>query len=262
MTSMNRQWLGQSLIACVGVLALVGCTQQTASDDVPAIDHQSTDSGAMQSHDEHEEHGDSAGHGVHREHGEHGEHGEYGDSTAASLLLSPADLPPLYVEGHAHEGEAPPKVGEQPKACTTFDDLLGTEHVHSHDAAAVSFSKSHFGPTVTETLVDHGGPTGARQAWLETRRAANACDVYVDAVSGFGADRYRVTQLDPRPDAPPGAYFRLSALGRDFQGIRWDVWFHDCDGMLASVSHRSAPGGNNADFWVSVEHAMDKLHDH
>jgi hypothetical protein len=219
-------------------------------------------------HTEHEQDGSEAGHAQgHHEHGsEHGSghdegHGQHASGRAA--LVTAADLPVGYRAGHAHhvadEGAAP----DDTTACEPLAGILRPHDDGQHEdhpTATATFAKSHFGPTITETVVDYAGTDAAAAALDDVITARGECDRYVQSRSPIGANTYEVQPLHAPSGSEPGLYLRLDALGSDFDGIRWDVWVHDCGGKLVALSHRNARGGDNSDFWPAVKAAMAKQH--
>ena len=249
MTS-RASWAARTLGVLLA-LALPGCSD--AAPDPGASDAAAGDHGA---HDEsHDEAHDEESLAPHTEVGE--------------LLLAAGELPPGYRLGHAHGAEP---TGDEPTSagCRPLAELLrpsdGTRHGGhadhgAHDAATVSFARSHVGPTVSQTVVDVGG---AGPAAAEVRRlegAATACREYVQSTSSSGANTYSVAALRARDGAPPGLYLRLTATDPDFsaEAIHWDLWVHHCAAELVAVSFRSVPSGGNADFWAAVSSAADRL---
>ena len=133
-------------------------------------------------------------------------------------------------------------------------------HQTQHPELSTSFSKSHFGPQLAQKVIDYGGFAPASEALERVRRAGESCERYVQSTSPIGANSYLVRPLEAPRGAGPGTYLRLEAVGRDFQGIHWDLWVHDCDKLLTAVSFRSARGGDNADLWPAIDAVMQKLH--
>ena len=273
------------LLALLVPLALVlsgcgssdGATDDGATDAAPAASTSAQD-GHEQGSADHAEHGDDraarngddrAGHGDDHTHA----------ADPAAVLLRPRDLPAGYTSGHLH-ATAPTGDEPTPAACRPLAQLLrqpqdhgsghdaghGADHgsatTHGdHKASAVSYTRSHYGPLISQTVVDLGGFEPAATAVRRVRTAAQECDTYVQSTSRIGANTYAVAPLQAPEDAEPGAYLRLTARGDGSDGdIHWDVWVHDCEGMLVAVTFRSALGGDNADFWPAVSTVMDRVH--
>ena len=88
------------------------------------------------------------------------------------------------------------------------------------------------------------------------RAAAGMCPVYEQAASGPGARRYAVAPFTPPGPVPDGVGVRLTALGRDFRGITWDLWATRQGGLLVAVAVRSALGGSTEDLAPAVRAAL------
>lgn len=208
----------------------------------------------------HHEHGHEHGH----ESGHHGGHHAGGDLT--SNLLRASNLPDGYSSGGHHHAQPAAQLAAPPvpEECAPIAELIGQHpsvRQTRYPQVGVSFSKSHFGPELSQTIIDVGGFEEAAAARERVATAVQECDRYVQSTSSRGATTYRVTDLRTPADAEEGGvYFRLDALGSDFTGISWDIWAHDCEGTLMAVAFRSAKGGDNDDFWAATHAAMDLMH--
>ena len=192
-----------------------------------------------------------------------------------AAVLGVEDLPRGYLSGHAH-GAVPTGDEPTPAGCRPLAELLRPSHgggqagdadhgsaaTHgAHEAATVLFTRSHVGPTVSQTVVDVGDTEPAAAEVRRVEKAATACRAYVQSTSTSGANTYSVGRLRARADAPRGVYLRLTATDPDFsaEAIHWDLWVHHCAGVLVAVTFRSVPGGDDADFWTVVSAAADRL---
>lgn len=196
-------------------------------------------------------------------HGDSGTHGAHGE--LASVLVTSADLPAGYRQGAGHHDTsgarlAPPRTSAD---CAPIAEVIGTHPSvlqTEHPQATVSFSKGHFGPQVTETVIDVGDPVSAAAAVERVRTAGVECRRYVQSTSSIGANDYTVTPWDGLETEADGVTLRLHAVGADFKaGINWDVWVTAVDSQLVAVTFRSALGGGNADLTAAVAAAMGQL---
>lgn len=186
----------------------------------------------------------------------------------SAALVGTADLPRGYHAGAHHQVTSgpPPHI---PATCAPIGEVLGTHRSvqqQTHPQASVSFSKSHFGPQLTETIIDYGQEAAAVAALEDLQRASHRCGRYVQSTSRPGANTYTVR---PTPDAHrghPGHHghdsiaLRLAAVGQQFPGLHWDVWATHADGRLAAVAFRSVPGGDNHDWHTAIPTAQAALH--
>ena len=198
---------------------------------------------------------DQHGHGA-----SHGAHGEL-----ASVLVTRDDLPAGYRQGAGHHDTsgarlAPPRTSAD---CAPIAEVIGTHPSvlqTEHPQATVSFSKGHYGPQVTETVIDVGDPVSAAAAVERVRTAGVECRRYVQSTSSIGANDYAVTPQDGLETEADSVTLRLHAVGADFKaGINWDVWVTAVDSQLVAVTFRSALGGGNADLAPAVQAAMRRL---
>ncbi len=207
---------------------------------------------------------------AHHDHSSHDHHADDGDGsnessgTHASLatlrasLLRPADLPTGYLSGSHHEQTEHASYVRAAPGCAPLALLL-REHHATHDShhpeVSASFSKSHFGPQITQKVVDYG-TAGAAQAALDDLQATRSdCARYVHSTSSIGANEYAV-KPGPRMRYRSGVSLRLTAVGEDFAGINWDVWSTRAGARVMTIAFRSAPGGDNADLAPVVSAAL------
>ncbi|MGH3359047.1 MAG: hypothetical protein ACRDO7_09610 [Nocardioidaceae bacterium] len=203
----------------------------------------------------------------HAKHDHAVEGGHEGHETSTQLrgvLLREDDLPDGYRQGDAHHQATPgaPSAPRLDSACAPLGELVGTHpsvRQDQHPEASVSFSKGHFGPQITETVIDYGEAGAAVAALADVRRAGADCDRYLQSTSPIGANRYAVGPATGIADVTGGTALRLDALGSDFDGIYWDVWATASEGRLVAVSFRSARGGDNDDLTGAVEAAMTRI---
>lgn len=178
-----------------------------------------------------------------------------------ATLLTVPDLPEGYRAGHQH-GVTSPSAPRNASACRPLGELVGTHPSllqTKHPQVSTSFSKSHFGPEVTQTVIDYGTAPAAQAAYTRFRDARTDCARYTQSTSPIGANRYRLT---PGPDVPGvtrGSTVRLDAVGRQFDGITWDVWVAPIGTRLVAVGFRSAKGGDNDDWAPAVRAALERL---
>lgn len=184
------------------------------------------------------------------------------------MLVATADLPPGYHAGGHHDttagGAAPPV----PDACAPIGELLGshpTVRQHAHPQASVSFSKSHFGPQVSETIIDYNDPAVAAAALSAVQEASRACGRYVQSRSPVGANTYTVSPTPGAHRHHPGHHghdsiaLRLAAVGAQFDQLFWDVWVTRADDRLVAVGFRSVPSGDNSDWHAAIAAAQAAL---
>lgn len=202
-----------------------------------------------------------------------------------AVLLGVRDLPEGYAAGHSHTtaptGREPTRPGCRPLARLlretppmTHEGHGGHEgHSGGHEGhgghkgndgtdVLLGFSKSHFGPTITQRVLSLNPDAAARRV-AQVEGVAGRCPTYVQSTSRIGAGTYAVHPLAQRAGAPEGTYLRLDAVGRDFRGIRWDVWVAvpgggGDAGVLQVLTFRSAKGGGDADFWDAVRTAASR----
>ena len=180
-----------------------------------------------------------------------------------AALLTAADLPDGYRSGAGHhqDGAATAAPNDDP-ACAPIGELIGTHpSVLRTDLpqVSVSFTKSHFGPEVTETIIDYGDQASARSALTRFQRSGTRCGRHTQSTSPIGANIYTVHPGQPVKGAPGGRTVRLTAVGADFDGLNWDVWATRVGSRLVAVSLRSAVGGDNDDLAPAVSAALAKL---
>jgi hypothetical protein len=238
------------------VVLSIGATaceaQQEPADPAAQGDESQDDAMEGMSHGDDEDHGSSGQHG-----GQHdGQHDEHDSVSLSRDLVAPADLPTGYRTGaahlHADPGAAAPKVDQ---ACAPIAELIGTHpsvHQTKHPQATATFSKGHFGPLVTETVIDYGATSSAQEAQDRVERSGQECGRYVQSTSPIGANIYDVQSQVPDWTGPEGSTIRLSAVGSDFDGLHWDVWVTRSDSRLVAVSLRSVAGGSNEDLAPAI----------
>lgn len=235
-------------------------------------------SGAAPSSDAHGAHSDADAHkssrGSGTSHGDRHDQGHRSDGPSnghqpgpavlAADLLSAADIPEGYAAGTAHHqvsasDAGPPKVDP---ACAPIAELIGTHpsvRQHQHPQASVTFTKSHFGPELSETIVDYGAEAAAAEAFERVVRSSKACDRYIQSTAPTGANIYTVAPTEPLQRGPRAAAMRLDAVGGDFNGLHWDIWLTQSAGTLVAVAFRSVPGGDNDDLAAAIPAAMSAL---
>jgi hypothetical protein len=251
-------------------VVLAGCTgaapSPTSADASDSGEHEHAATGGHGDAEHHESPRGGAGAGHHGERGDDGHHtGGHHSGDFADSLLRAEDLPEGYTSGGHHHVQPAARLAAPavPEECAPIAELIG-EHPSvrqtAHPQVGVAFSKSHFGPQLSQTIIDVGGFAEAAAARERVAAAVEECDRYVQSTSSTGATTYRVTSLPTPQDAEDGVYFRLEAVGSNFTGISWDVWAHDCEGTLTAVAFRSAKNGDNDDFWAATHAAMDRMH--
>lgn len=189
------------------------------------------------------------------------EHGHQSPAELAAALVRAKDLPVGYRAGHAHHSEQPTRAPKVSPACAPIAELIGAHHgvrQHEHPEARATLSKSHFGPTLGETIIDYGEPGVAARAIDRLDRAARACRTYVQSTAASGANRYRVLPGPEISERPGASTLRLDALGSDFD-IRWDVTWLQYGAQVVAVDFRSAPGGDNDDLGPAVDAAVTRI---
>jgi len=243
------------VLAALLVSSAAACDAQEASDAHTAHGGSVHDDDAMagMSHGEGEKgHGSGANHG-----------GGHGVTALSPFLVAAADLPTGYRSGaghvHGDQSAAAPKIGQD---CAPIAELIGTHPnlgQSEHPQATATFSKSHFGPLLTETVIDYGAVAPALRAKDRIERASRACERYVQSTSAIGANVYDVASQVPDWSGPEGNTFRLSAVGSDFEGLNWDVWVARVNTRLVAVSFRSVAGGSNEDLAPAIDAARAAL---
>ncbi|MDQ3615034.1 MAG: hypothetical protein M3393_00070 [Actinomycetota bacterium] len=199
-----------------------------------------------------------------QDHGSHGEQGAGHSSAAVTAdLVRGGDLPQGYRKGaghlHSDPDAAAPTVA---KSCAPIAELIGTHpsvHQSKYPQAAATFTKSHFGPQVTEAIIDYGDASSAGQALDRVERAGQNCGRYVQSTSPIGANTYTVQSSVPGWTGPDGTTLRLTAMGSDFKALNWDVWATRAGNRLVAVSLRSVAGGSNVDLAPAIEAARAAL---
>ena len=246
-------------VACSG-------SQEEGSGTGPTADTQATHSGTAehQGHDDGPEmsHGDGHEQGQGPD-GRHSTRHHAGSAALAADLVSAADLPEGYTAGAAHHqassDDAAPTVDP---ACTPIAELIGTHpsvRQDRHPQASVSFTKSHFGPELSETIIDYGADAAAAEALERVVRASKACDRYVQSTAPTGANTYTVAPAEALQDGPNDTAIRLEAVGSDFDGLYWDIWVTQSGSKLVAVAFRSVPGGDNDDLAAAIPAAQSLL---
>lgn len=227
------------LLVSAVATSLTACSEPSAPDTDAAPVHVHTD--------DHEHGGHEAGHQGH-------------DEMLGALLVEAGDLPAGYVEGMAHHAStsAPARIRS---GCAPLADVIGEPASRStrHPQAHAMFSKSHFGPQLTETVIELGSPEAAQAAAGSFAQSPRRCRVYRQAAHGPGAFRYDVREHVAPAGAPAGHVVRLVARGADFEGIHWDVWVTARGSRLVAVALRSARGGSSVDLLPAVDAALARL---
>ena len=235
---------------------LTVATEQSVTASRPAA----TEQPAKRSHGHGHRH-DGEGHEGHSGHEGHEGH-DHGHSSPADLtamLITEADLPEGYRAGGHHHTEDVARRPALAPSCRPIAELIGShpsvrQTVHSQ--AQRSFSKSHLGPQLSETIIDYGENADAEAAVERLDRASQRCDRYVQSASRIGANVYTVGPGRELTGHPGGQAVRLDAVGADFRGISWDVWWVQYGGRVLAVSLRTAPGGDDDDLTVAVDAAL------
>lgn len=181
----------------------------------------------------------------------------------SGLLLAESDLPKEYTAGggHHHDAGASEAAPQLEEACSPIAELIGTHpsvQQTNHPQASVSFSKSHFGPVVTQTIVDYGSQESATEALARFRGSGESCDRYLQSTSPIGANAYEVEPGQGVGDVERGTFVRLAAVGADFDDLYWDVWAVQSGDQLLALSFRSVPGGGNQELATVIDAAMSK----
>ena len=280
----RTRFLGPAVLALVlsPILGLAACGGEPGSAD-PAgqagagaeggMDEMSHgDAGKHDRHGKHErgDHGGGGDHaGGHNDESGHGSghasgHGASHDAAALDpALVGVADLPAGYRKGAGHlhtpSTAAAPDLGP---GCAAIGELIGTApsvQQREHPQASATFTKGHFGPQVTETLIDYGDEASAAEALSRVERSSEECDRYVQSTSPVGANAYTVRSSVPGWSGPEGTTLRLTAVSSDFEGLHWDIWVTRADSLLAAVTLRSVAGGSNEDLAPSINAARAAL---
>lgn len=203
-------------------------------------------------------------HATHDHEGEGGSGAEDGHADHAELsesLVRAGDLPAGYRSGagHHHAVPAADAAPSVPAACLPLAQAIGTHSsvLAPHPQARVSFSKSHFGPEISEAVIDYGDAGEARAAAGDLANVADTCRTYEQAPTGPGAHRYSVSQAPLPAAVNDGSLVHLRAQGSDFEGIGWDVWSTPVGSRLLVVALRTAKGGTSQDLAAAVAAAQD-----
>lgn len=180
----------------------------------------------------------------------------------APALVTEAELPDGYREDAAHhmtmsEDGAP----QVPASCAPIAQIIGafpSIRQDEHPEATRSFGKGHYGPSITETIIDYGDKAAASKALSRLDAASENCDRYAQSSSPIGANRYTVKPSENEEQASTA--LRLNANGSDFRrGINWDIWAIQDGGRLVAVTFRSALGGDNDDLYEAFPAAISAL---
>ena len=233
-------------------IALTGCSAQ--GEESPPRTTATAASAADSQPDEPTGHG--KGHGGHA--------GHLAPKELSAALITAADLPDGYRRGAGHHHADPASLAtpQVPAGCLPIAQLIGTHPSvlqSEHPQARISFSKGHYGPQFTQTVIDLGGVDAASVAFERVRSASESCDRYVQSTSPTGAQTYTVEPGEPLQVGQAGVSLRLDAVGSDFDGLYWDLWVSRSRGRLVAVAHRSALGGDNDDLVPAVTGAIDML---
>lgn len=263
---------GPALVSLVLGLALTACAGQGTSESPSQESDTSGPTHDMEgmTEEEHEAHAseddaadDDAASGQ-QDHGSHGEHGAGQSSAAVTAdLVRGGDLPQGYRKGaghlHSDPDAAAPTVSE---SCAPIAELIGTHpsvRQTEYPQAAATFTKGHFGPQLTEVIIDYGDASSAGQALDRVERAGQNCGRYVQSTSPIGANTYTVKSSVPGWTGPDGTTLRLTATGSDFKALNWDVWVTRAGNRLVAVSLRSVAGGSNVDLAPAIDAARAAL---
>lgn len=180
------------------------------------------------------------------------------------MLLTDKDVDDLYVvgTGHGHGGKSD-KALELADACLPIAHLIGEDpsvQQDVHPQARTAFVKSHFGPLLSESIIDYGNAATATKALAAVEQAAEQCDEYRQAAVASGANRYRVSATEPAApvgDAATGVH--LDAVGADFEKVAWDLTVVQQDQFLVTVGYRTSVGGEPTELRTVVPTAVKKL---
>lgn len=196
-----------------------------------------------------------------RRHGAHRSHDAPG--ALSGLMVRAGDLPAGYRSGAAHHQDVAvadelPRLRE---GCGAIAGLISNHPAYRspHPQVRRVFTKSHFGPEISETVIDIADEDEAAAESERFADAVSGCGTYVQYAGGSGATRYDVRPRPALPGIDRGYLLRLDALGSDFVGIHWDVWVDTVGERVVAVSLRSARGGTSEDLAPAVRAALERL---
>lgn len=249
----------RSVYVCVAAVSLMllgsACSAQETDNPASAAraasSHPSTN--APDAHGgEHDEHGgDAEGHGGHQ-----------GSAALSAVLVDAADLPDGYREGHAHAAPTADAAPDVDAACAPIAELIGQHpdvRQDVHPQARTSFSKSHFGPEISETVIDYGSESAATEALDALRQAGEECDRYVQSLAPVGINSYAVEPGNVPPGDGEAVSLRLDAVGSDFDGLYMDLWATRVDDRVVAVGFLNARNGTNDDLHAAIPAVMSAL---
>jgi hypothetical protein len=246
--------------AAVTAILLAGCSGSSGQDSQrspqqtrepsPTTSHSPTEHGTAGAaeHDHGQQHGSS--------------HQSASPSAVQAMLLTERDIPKQYVP-HVSHGTYPSRGPLRlDPACLPIAELIGTDRSvqqRQHPQASVAFTKSHFGPTLQESIIDYGEEAGAVAALERVRRSVSGCDRYRQSTVRPGANAYTVEKVESRGVSQAAATFELRAVGADFSDLFWRVTVTQTGPYLVAVGFRSALGSSVMDLRQAVPRALSKV---
>lgn len=192
--------------------------------------------------------------------GEHSGHTVGSAEALRDVLLSATELPAGYAEvtGHAHASAGESSPPEMAASCEPLAHLLAGHGTEEHPTARADFTKSHFGPELTQIVMDYGDERAATDALAAVEAAAADCPEYQKASSGPGANAFRVEAL-VFPSLGDGTVaMHLAALGSDFSTVSWDVTATRAGSRIVAVGFFTLTGAQVPDLEEASRAAVAK----
>lgn len=177
-------------------------------------------------------------------------------------------MPAQYRKAGAHDHGAYPVFGpvELDPVCLPIAELIGTDPTvrqDEHPQARVTFTKSHFGPELSETVIDYGDEPAAVRQLRKIEMAVDQCVRYQQSTAKAGANIYRVGPLADlgrlRNLGDAVTAMRLDAIGPDFPKVFWYVVVVRSDSRIAAIGFLTFIDSVTTDLRRAVPVAVAKL---
>lgn len=178
------------------------------------------------------------------------------------LLLRAEDLPagwrvPIGGGSGVYDGsQGPATTG----VCGPLTALVGAHGTHSsghgeeHGAARAVFTRSHFGPDLTQVVVDLGTEEAAEAELAELTSATGECDVLTRQGDGHSATiDFAVQPADGGPDVLAAT---LTAQGTDFAGVRQELRVVRAGSVLVALTYATQTGAEATELDAALATAV------
>lgn len=236
----------------------------TSAEETPMHEMDDMDAGGDHSDRGHASNGGHHSDGGHAARSDgHSEGHQTSDADLEPFLLDLGDVVEGYLAGAHHQGVYTPTGPFTLAAeCLPIAELIGTEpsvQQDEHPEARLGFTKSHFGPQLSETIIDYGDDAAASQAMERVESAIEECDLYRQSMLPVGATLYDVEPLRFVSVGDASTALHLDARGADFRDVFWDLVVARSGSYVVAVGFRSAFGSTIGDLRQAVPAAVDKL---